>query len=111
MDTLALNHMLNEALLLEIGDGLDSIAERLEQAQPGSRNNTLNRVAFRLGQIIAGGELEEAEVESLLIDGAMSLGLGEREAIATVHSGMHAGESAPRVPARSGQERITPEIR
>ena len=68
--------------------------ERLEQAKPGYRNNTLNRVAFRLGQIIAGGQLDEAEVESMLIDGAVSLGLGEREAVATVHSGMHAGEAA-----------------
>ena len=29
MDTLALNHMLNEALLSEIGDGLDSIADQV----------------------------------------------------------------------------------
>jgi hypothetical protein len=85
--------------------------ERLEQAEPGYRNSTLNRVAFRLGQIIAGGQLDEAEVESLLVGGAVSIGLGEREAIATVHSGMLAGEGAPRAPARSSPERTTPEVR
>lgn len=45
------------------------------------------------------------------VDGAVSLGLGEREAVATVHSGMHAGEATPRQPARSRAERTTPEIR
>ena len=83
--------------------------QRLEQAPPGQRNNTLNRVAFRLGQIIAGGQLDEAEVEHLLIDSAVSIGLGEREAVATVHSGMHAGEAEPRVP--SGPSRDLPIVR
>lgn len=85
--------------------------ERLEQAEPGSRNSTLNRVAFRLGQIIAGGQLDEAEVESLLIGGAVSIGLGEREAVATVHSGLHAGEAASRGPARPASEHTMPTIR
>ena len=35
MDTLALNHMLNEALLAEIGDGLDSVAGRLAELHDG----------------------------------------------------------------------------
>jgi hypothetical protein len=84
---------------------------RLEQAQPGNRNVTLNRVAFRLGQIIAGGQLDEAEVESMLIDGGLSLGLGEREVVATVHSGMHAGEAEPRAPVRAERfERNTPAV-
>ena len=81
---------------------------RLEQAQPGHRNATLNRVAFRLGQIIAGGQLNEAEVESMLIDGGLSLGLGGREVVATVHSGMRAGEAEPRAPARAERSSATP---
>lgn len=72
--------------------------ERLEGAPAGQRNNTLNRVAFRLGQIIAGGQLDEAEVENLLLDSAASIGLTDREAAATVHSGLHAGEAEPRGP-------------
>ena len=75
--------------------------DRLERAPVGQRNNTLNRVAFRLGQIIAGGQLDEAEVEHLLVDNAVGIGLGEREALATVHSGLHAGEERPRTPSSS----------
>jgi hypothetical protein len=37
MDTLTLNHMLNEALLSEIGDGLDSVADRLAALHDGLR--------------------------------------------------------------------------
>jgi hypothetical protein len=37
MDTLVLNHMLNEALLAEIGAGLDSIAGRLGDLHDGWR--------------------------------------------------------------------------
>ena len=37
MDTLTLNHMLNEALLSEIGDGLDSVADRLAVLHDGLR--------------------------------------------------------------------------
>ena len=37
MDTLVMNHMLNEALLCEIGDGLDSIADRLATVHDGLR--------------------------------------------------------------------------
>lgn len=71
----------------------------LQAAQPGMRNHTLNRVAFRLGQIIAGGGLDEGEVEGALMNGALALGLGDREATATVHSGLSAGEECPRGPA------------
>lgn len=78
---------------------LDGELARLHQAQPGMRNHTLNKVAYRLGQIIAGGELDEGEVEGALINGARAIGLGEREAVATVHSGLAAGEESPRGPA------------
>jgi hypothetical protein len=66
--------------------------ERLRHAQPGARNDTLNRVAFRLGQIINRGALDEHEVEPLLIQEGIALGLREREVVTTVASGLHAGE-------------------
>ncbi len=78
--------------------------ERLRLAQPGMRNNTLNRVAFRLGQIIASGQLDEGEIEGLLKSNAMAIGLGEREAAATIHSGLDAGENLPRGPAAAARE-------
>lgn len=72
---------------------------RLQEAQPGMRNHMLNKVAYRLGQIIGGeGSLDQLEVEGALLNGAKSLGLGEREAAATVKSGLSAGVESPRGP-------------
>ncbi|HVT77852.1 MAG TPA: bifunctional DNA primase/polymerase [Acidimicrobiales bacterium] len=89
---------------------LEGELARLRTAQPGMRNHTLNRVAFRLGQIIAGGQLDEADVEGLLLRDALATGLGEREALATVHSGLAAGEAQPRTrtspPRNSGVDGV-----
>ena len=65
-------------------------------APVGARNETLNRAAFNLGQLVAGGELEQAEVEAALMDAAKAAGLPEREARKTIASGMSAGEREPR---------------
>jgi hypothetical protein len=72
---------------------------RLRQAGEGSRNDTLNRVAYRLGQIIGAGALAEHDVEPLLIEQGIAVGLREREVVKTVHSGLKAGEGSPRSPA------------
>lgn len=74
--------------------------ERLEGAEKGTRNDTLNRVAFRLGQIMGTGNLTEAEIEQILVERACSIGLGEREALGTVRSGLQAGQAIPRGPAQ-----------
>jgi hypothetical protein len=87
---------------------LEGELERLKRAQPGMRNHTLNKVAFRLGQIIAGGQLDESEIEGVLVTNAMAVGLGEREAVATVHSGLTAGESVPRGPSEANQRPVAP---
>ena len=77
---------------------VDGELARLGTAKEGTRNDTLNRVAFRLGQLVGGGSLSEAEIERLLVDQALSIGLGEREAVGTVRSGLRAGEEVPRRP-------------
>ena len=77
---------------------LDGEVERLMAAKQGCRNDTLNRIAFRLGQIVAAGGLEETRVEQTLVHGAVAIGLGEREATITVRSGLRAGEQVPRGP-------------
>jgi hypothetical protein len=66
-------------------------------ATPGERNNQLNRSAFALGQIVAGGSLARAEVEAALTAAALALGLGEVEIRPTVRSGLDAGALEPRV--------------
>jgi len=70
-------------------------------AQEGNRNATLNRSAFSLGQIVGGGALDPDEVERLLLDRATAIGLGAREARATIASGLSAGTRQPRQPANS----------
>ncbi len=83
---------------------LDGEIQRLRTSVKGVRNETLNRVAFRLGQIIGTGALDEDEIEQVLVDNALSIGLGEREAVATVRSGITAGEKSPRGPQRRADD-------
>lgn len=80
--------------------------QRLHDATPGIRNSTLNRVSFRLGQIIGAGLLDHREIEQSLIQAGVSVGLGEREVARTVESGLTAGMEAPRGPV----ERVDLEI-
>jgi hypothetical protein len=72
---------------------------KVSAAQEGSRNSTLNRSAFSLGQIAGAGALDADEIERLLLDRATARGLGEREARATIASGLSAGARQPRLPA------------
>ena len=65
-------------------------------AAVGDRNNRLNRAAFSLGMLAAGGELDSALVEEELLHAAADVGLGETEAQASVRSGMKAGAREPR---------------
>jgi hypothetical protein len=65
-------------------------------AQPGGRNRTLNRAAFSLGQLVAGGAIDRMVVERALLDAALECGLGTREAEATIRSGLEAGLEHPR---------------
>jgi hypothetical protein len=71
---------------------------------PGERNHQLNRAAFSLFQLVAGGELNSGEVEHRLVDACHRNGLvgddGLRSVIATIRSGRRAGLQHPRI--RSG---------
>lgn len=80
------------ALRREVGD--------VRAAPVGARNNRLNRAAFSLGMLAAGGELDRAQVEDELLAAALELGLPEGEARASIRSGLR---SAPPNPA-DGQE-------
>lgn len=73
--------------------------DRVRNAPDGCRNHTLNRAAFALGQIAGAGIINETEIESHLHHAAMSAGLGEREALLTIRSGVSAGLARPRGPA------------
>jgi hypothetical protein len=69
--------------------------ERLARAQPGTRNDQLNRAAFALGQLVGVGALEEEPTVTALTGAGLGIGLGTRER--TVASGVSAGMQQPRV--------------
>lgn len=70
--------------------------ERVASAPEGTRNDTLNRAAFALGQLVAVGALDENEVFDALFDAAIDAGLGKGETARTIDSGLNAGMANPR---------------
>ena len=56
-------------------DRIDAEVSRRLDSPQGGRNDDLNRAAFSLGQIVAGGYLGEAEVTAALRSAAISCGL------------------------------------
>jgi hypothetical protein len=87
------------------GTALAGEIDRVQRAPAGQRNQTLNRSAFVLGQIVAGGHLDHDEVVDLLGEAGCSTGLGEREVRLTVASGLNAGARRPRHPPERVLER------
>jgi hypothetical protein len=75
---------------------LGSELARVAAAPRGTRNNTLNAAAYALGRLVGAGLLDRAEVERRLLAAALSAGLEEREARATLASGLDAGRLQPR---------------
>lgn len=89
---------------------LDAEVNRVRGATTGSRNQTLNRAAFSLGQLVAGCELDEQDVIDALTLAAYAVGLDDREIGPTVRSGLAGGARHPRTaPApRSGAGSAAP---
>jgi hypothetical protein len=85
---------------------LESELERLLQAQPGERNEALNRSVFRLAQLVAGGHLTEARVESSARLAAFMLGLEAVETAATIRSALAGGRRCPRLPRACARARL-----
>jgi len=75
---------------------IENEVRAVASAHIGTRNETLNRAAFNLGQLVAGGELGWGEVEDALLEAAQAAGLPEREARATIASGLNGGAHYPR---------------
>ncbi len=71
-------------------------ARRVATAPEGRRNHTLNRAAFRLGQLAGSGLLPAHEVSAALAAAAAQAGLPPAEASRTIRSGMTAGDRSPR---------------
>jgi hypothetical protein len=90
---------------------LEGEADRVRSAPMGSRNSILNRAAFSLGQIVGAGVLDASTVEQTLADSALASGLGEREAILTIRSGLRAGLDHPRGPRSLSDARYPEQTR
>lgn len=75
---------------------LDTEVRDVADAVQGTRNHQLNAAAFSLGQLVAGGELDEALVRAQLLIAAQVAGLGEKEARDTIQSGIKGGAQHPR---------------
>lgn len=75
---------------------LEKEVDALLRTPEGGRNEQLNKSAFSLGQLVAGGALDRREVIDRLGDAALEIGLDERETARTILSGLNGGEQNPR---------------
>ncbi|WP_219498519.1 bifunctional DNA primase/polymerase [Nonomuraea ceibae] len=73
--------------------------QRVTTAPIGQRNGALYLAAIALGQLVAGGALDQHEVTTLLEQGGGDAGLPPAEARATIASGLRAGAQRPRTVA------------
>jgi bifunctional DNA primase/polymerase-like protein len=93
---------------------LDRECKNVASAQPGTRNSTLNKAAYNLGQLVGGGALDEQETCDRLFEAAETCRLvaddGAAAALATINSGITAGKqqprSRPRAPSQGGARPI-----
>ncbi|MGA0603525.1 bifunctional DNA primase/polymerase [Caulobacter sp. KR2-114] len=80
--------------------GLEAECRALAATPEGGRNGALNRAAFSLGQLVAGGELDEDEARTALLVAAEANGSigddGQSAALKTIESGMTSGMLQPR---------------
>ena len=82
---------------------LDSEAATVAAAPEGARNDTLIRSAFRVGRLVAGGEIERTAGAAALVSAALAAGLEEPEAADVVGRAIEAGTAEPRrAPPRRG---------
>jgi hypothetical protein len=83
----------------------------VRNAREGTRNNTLNRAAFNLGQIVESARLDPQELLDELLQAADACGLGAAESRATAISGVRAGMQSPRSNATRPRapDRVVPE--
>lgn len=93
--------------------------DHLAAATEGTRNQRLNRAAFRLGQLVGGGALGEAQVRQHLDRVARQVAarparhpFTETEIARTITSGLAAGAARPRgIPDRTSDPTVTPRSR
>ncbi len=69
----------------------DDCVKAVLEAHEGTRNDTLNKAAFRLGKLVAVAGIGKAEAVTKLLRSADVVGLPADEAAKTIESGLNAG--------------------
>lgn len=82
------------------GKALEEECDKVAGMGEGGRNEALNRSAFKIGQIVAGGHLSANQAAQALDSAAAVSGLPERERQATITRSLKAGMAAPRHPEK-----------
>lgn len=75
---------------------LTAEVQRVLEAGEGTRNDTLVRAAFALGQLVGAGVLPDDLVTEALTAAGQAIGLSPRECAATIASGLRSGRARPR---------------
>jgi hypothetical protein len=75
---------------------LEDATAAVRTAVEGTRNDTLNREAFGIGQLVAAGAIGPGDAEAEMVAAAVSAGLSEAEARRTVLSAFRGGAASPR---------------
>lgn len=75
---------------------LESACKTIAGAEEGKRNHTLNREAFSIGQLVAGGDVPEALALSSLMEAASDSGLPDHEILSTLERSFSDGLKHPR---------------
>ena len=71
---------------------LEEECARVASASPGQRNDVLNKAAFKLAKLVAGGKLKESEVREALTKAALACALQPYEIERTLDSALSAGK-------------------
>ena len=105
------NLVADDADRVEAQKRATELAGAVAGADPGQRNEALNRSAFHCGQWIGSGCLQRGNVEALLLCAAEANGLtaddGRRAVTNTIRSGVNAGIREPKLPWRPGIHHLT----
>jgi RecA-family ATPase len=74
---------------------LESACENIRNAPDGESNNVLNIEAYRVGQLIPSGSIQREHAYNELFKAAKARGKPDREAMATINSGLEGGAKTP----------------
>ncbi len=77
---------------------LDDEAAKVRSAAEGTREDTLVRCAFRVGQLVGGNQIRREDAEAALLSAAAAAGLPPLEAEDKTRRALDAGSANPRTP-------------